>query len=116
MGFGLGLERLLLVLQNTGRLDAPRERADVYLAPLGERAAGEVPAIAAGLRRAGVSADYDMMGRGVKAQMKYADKSGARFVVVIGDNELESGTAVLKNMDTGEERSVALGDIAGALK
>lgn len=116
VGFGLGLERLLLVLQNTGRLDAPRERADVYLAPLGERAAGEVPAIAAGLRRAGVSADYDMMGRGVKAQMKYADKSGARFVVVIGDNELESGTAVLKNMDTGEERSVALGNIAGALK
>ena len=116
VGFGLGLERLLLVLKNTGRLDAPRERADVYLAPLGERAAGEVPAIAAGLRRAGVSADYDMMGRGVKAQMKYADKSGARFVVVIGDNELESGTAVLKNMDTGEERSVALGDIAGALK
>ena len=116
VGFGLGLERLLLVLQNTGRLDAPRERADVYLAPLGERAAGEVPAMAAGLRRAGVSADYDMMGRGVKAQMKYADKSGARFVVVIGDNELESGTAVLKNMDTGEERSVALGDIAGALK
>ena len=116
VGFGLGLERLLLVLQNTGRLDAPRERADVYLAPLGERAAGEVPAIAAGLRRAGVSADYDMMGRGVKAQMKYADKSGARFVVVIGDNELESGIAVLKNMDTGEERSVALGDIAGALK
>ena len=116
VGFGLGLERLLLVLQNTGRLDAPRERADVYLAPLGERAAGEVPAIAAGLRRAGVSADYDMMGRGVKAQMKYADKSGARFVVVIGDNELESGTAVLKNMDTGEERSVALDDIAGALK
>ena len=116
VGFGLGLERLLLVLQNTGRLDAPRERADVYLAPLGERAACEVPAIAAGLRRAGVSADYDMMGRGVKAQMKYADKSGARFVVVIGDNELESGTAVLKNMDTGEERSVALGDIAGALK
>lgn len=116
VGFGLGLERLLLVLQNTGRLDAPRERADVYLAPLGERAAGEVPAIASGLRRAGVSADYDMMGRGVKAQMKYADKSGARFVVVIGDNELESGIAVLKNMDTGEERSVALGDIAGALK
>ena len=116
VGFGLGLERLLLVLQNTGRLDAPRERADVYLAPLGERAAGEVPAIAAGLRRAGVSADYDMMGRGVKAQMKYADKSGARFVVVIGDNELKSGAAVLKNMDTGEERSVALGDIAGALK
>ena len=116
VGFGLGLERLLLVLQNTGRLDAPRERADVYLAPLGERAAGEVPAIAAGLRRAGVSADYDMMGRGVKAQMKYADKSGARFVVVIGDNELESGAAVLKNMDTGEERSVALDDIAGALK
>lgn len=116
VGFGLGLERLLLVLQNTGRLDAPRERADVYLAPLGERAAGEVPAIAAGLRRAGVSADYDIMGRGVKAQMKYADKSGARFVVVIGDNELESGVAVLKNMDTGEERSVALGDIAGALK
>ena len=116
VGFGLGLERLLLVLKNTGRLDAPRERADAYLAPLGERAAGEVPAIAAGLRRAGVSADYDMMGRGVKAQMKYADKSGARFVVVIGDNELESGTAVLKNMDTGEERSVALGDIAGALK
>ena len=116
VGFGLGLERLLLVLQNTGRLDAPRERVDVYLAPLGERAAGEVPAIAAGLRRAGVSADYDMMGRGVKAQMKYADKSGARFVVVIGDNELESGVAVLKNMDTGEERSVALDDIAGALK
>lgn len=112
VGFGLGLERLLLVLENTGALKAERERTDVYLAALGERAAEYVPVLASELRGKGIKTEFDLMGRGLKAQMKYADKCGARFTVVIGDEELDCGEAALKDMATGENVVVAFRDIA----
>ena len=116
VGFGLGLERLLMVLENTGALTAEPERSDVYLAALGERAAEYVPVLAAKLRAAGVKTEFDLMGRGLKAQMKYADKCGARFSAVIGDEEMARGSAALKNMETGESAECAFADIAEAVK
>ena len=116
VGFGLGLERLLMVLENTGALTAEPERSDVYLAALGERAAEYVPVLAAKLRAAGVKTEFDLMGRGLKAQMKYADKCGARFSAVIGDEELARGSAALKNMETGESAECAFGAFAEAVK
>ena len=116
VGFGLGLERLLMVLENTGALTAEPERSDVYLAALGERAAEYVPVLAAELRAAGVKTEFDLMGRGLKAQMKYADKCGARFSAVIGDEEMARGSAALKNMETGESAECAFGAFAEAVK
>lgn len=116
VGFGLGLERLLMVLENTGALTAEPERSDVYLAALGERAAEYVPVLAAELRAAGVKTEFDLMGRGLKAQMKYADKCGARFSAVIGDDEMARGSAALKNMETGESAECAFGAFAEAVK
>ena len=116
VGFGLGLERLLMVLENTGALTAEPERSDVYLAALGERAAEYVPVLAAKLRAAGVKTEFDLMGRGLKAQMKYADKCGARFSAVIGDEEMARGSAALKNMETGESAECAFGPFAEAVK
>lgn len=116
VGFGLGLERLIMVLENTDALKAQPERTDVYLAALGDRAAEYVPVLAASLRAEGVKTEFDLMGRGLKAQMKYADKCGARFTVVIGDNELDRGAAALKDMASGESAECAFKDIAAKVK
>ncbi len=116
VGFGLGLERLIMVLENTDALKAQPERTDVYLAALGDRAAEYVPVLAASLRAEGVKTEFDLMGRGLKAQMKYADKCGARFTVVIGDNELDRGAAALKDMASGESEECAFKDIAAKVK
>lgn len=115
VGFGLGLERLIMVLENTGALKAEPERTDVYLAPLGERASERAVTLVSELRAAGVSAESDLMGRSFKAQMKYADKCGARFLAVMGDDELERGAVSLKNMLTGESSEVRFADIPAAV-
>ncbi len=108
VGFGLGLERLLLVLENTNGLKAEEERVDYYLAPLGDSAKALCRKLAYTLRRKGVSAETDLMDRSVKAQMKYADKIGAKYVVVIGDDEIAKGVVSVKNMADGttEERTI----------
>lgn len=116
VGFGLGLERLLLVLENTGALRAEPERTDVYIAALGARAEEFAPRFAAMLRKEGIKTEFDLMGRGLKAQMKYADKCGARYAAVIGDDELDRGEVTLKNMATGESFVCAAADVAAAVK
>ena len=110
-GFGLGLERLLLVLENTNNLKAEDKGIDVYVAPLGEKAGDESGVICQHLRKAGLSAETDLMGRSLKAQMKYADKINAHFVAIIGDDELDQGIATVKNMKEGESRQVSLDDL-----
>ncbi len=103
VGFGLGLERLLLVLENTNCLQAEEETIDLYVAPLGENAHSKARQIVAKLRNDGFKAETDLMDRGVKAQMKYANKIGAKFVVVLGDDELVNGVVKIKNMSDGSE-------------
>ena len=110
-GFGLGLERLLLVLENTNNLKAEEKGIDVYVAPLGDRASDASQAICQQLRVAGLSAETDLMGRSLKAQMKYADKINANYVVIIGDDELDQGVATVKNMRDGASRQISLDDL-----
>ena len=110
-GFGLGLERLLLVLENTNNLRAEEKGVDVYVAPLGDRASDESQAICQKLREAGLSAETDLMGRSLKAQMKYADKINAHYVAIIGDDELDQGVATVKNMVEGESKQISLDDL-----
>ncbi len=98
----------MLVLENTNSLKAEEENVEYYFAPLGDNAKALCRKLAFGLRRKGVSAETDIMDRSVKAQMKYADKIGAKYVVVIGDDEIEKGVVVVKNMADGstEEKSI----------
>ncbi|MDE5754064.1 MAG: histidine--tRNA ligase [Oscillospiraceae bacterium] len=108
LGFGMGLERLLLTLRNQGISLNEENPCDIYFVPMGENASAKAMQLAAQLRQEGIYAQTDVMGRSLRAQMKYADKIHARFTVVIGDNELEQGEAILKNMKSGEKISLKL--------
>lgn len=106
VGFGSGIERMLLVLENTGKPIPQEPPLDVYAAGLDEEGRRAAFALAAQLRAKGVSADVDHASRSVKAQFKYAGKIGARFVVVIGSDELARGEYTLKNMADSSSQSV----------
>ena len=109
-GFAFGLERLML-LMDTQKTEFPeRKKCDLYIASMGEQANIKASALATDLRNEGLSAQFDTVGRSVKAQMKYADKIGALYTVVLGDSELESGRAVLKNMSDGTQAEIELAD------
>lgn len=108
LGFGMGIERLLMVMEEAGCRFPAAPVCDLYLAPMGEAAVSRCFALATALREGGMAVECDVVGRSLKAQMKYADKLGARYTVVVGDAELESGVAKLKDMTTGETEEVAL--------
>jgi histidyl-tRNA synthetase len=108
VGFGLGLERILLVLQAQG-VEIPRPMPlDVYLIGLGEAAEKEVTQLLYQLRLHGVHAEKDYLGRKMKAQMKSADRFQAKHVAILGDDELSRGEITLKTMATGEQVTVTL--------
>ena len=110
LGFAMGIERLLLLMDKQGLTFPEREKCSLYIATMGEKASFKAASIASSLRRDGTEVQFDVVGRSVKAQMKYANKLGAVFTVVIGDSELESGFVKLKNMESGEETEIALDD------
>jgi histidyl-tRNA synthetase len=115
IGFGLGLERLLLVLENTNRLKAAPDTSDLYIASAGVEAADFVTALAAEMREAGIKTETDLMGRSVKSQMKYADKTGVKYVAVVGGNEIENNAVQIKNMRGGDSFTVGFDDMADML-
>ena len=108
LGFAIGLERLHMVMQAQG-CEYPQDKpCEVYIAPMGDEASVMASSLCSRLRAEGFSAETDIVGRGLKAQMKYANKLGARFTVVLGDNEIAEGKARLKNMADGSESEVTL--------
>ncbi|MBR5680069.1 MAG: histidine--tRNA ligase [Clostridia bacterium] len=112
IGFGMGITRLILAMKQNG-IEAPRLAVpELYTAAMGKEAAVCGAKIVTDLRRAGINADCDIMGRSLKAQMKYADKIAARFVLILGDSEIASGRAVIKEMATSEQTEVPLDGIA----
>ena len=106
VGFGTGIERLLMVIEQTGAGFPEEEKPTVYLAGMDENCRKKAFEIACELREAGVMAEIDHMQRSIKAQFKYADKIGAKYVAVIGGNELEEGAVNVKRMATGESERV----------
>lgn len=102
VGFGMGLERLLIVLENLGLSTGVDKPADVYIAPLVKEAKVKATVMASKLRRTGLKVDADLMDRSFKAQLKYANKTGARFMILLGEDELRANKANIKNMTTGE--------------
>lgn len=107
LGFGMGLERLLLVMEAQG-VELPKPRVcDLYIGSMGKEANRKAGELTAALREEGFCVECDLMERSVKAQMKYANKLGAKMSLVLGENELATGKANIKNMATGEQKEVA---------
>ena len=115
LGFATGLERLILVMEKQGCDFGKEDTCRVYIANIVENGAKKAAALVYALRSAGISAESDISSRSLKAQMKYADKIGAEYTLVLGDNEVESGRAVLKRMSDGEKREIALDALVSEL-
>ncbi len=111
IGFAAGLERLLLLMENTGVAFPEEQKPLIYLAGMDESSRALCFKIAAELREKGVCAEIDLMARSVKAQLKYADKIGAKHVAVIGESEMQSGEVSLKKMSDGSVRTVKIDDL-----
>ncbi len=116
VGFGLGIERLMMILEKLNGPLADMPERDVYIGSMGEAGLLRAQALTFALRKSGVKADCDTVERSVKAQMKYANKIGAKYSVILGDSELESGKVQLKEMETGEAEEVAVADLVEILK
>ena len=111
IGFGMGITRVILALEEAG-LDKIDAKAPVlYVAALGERAQIKALGITERLRSEGSYAECDIVGRSLKAQMKYANKISAKYTLIIGDSEVEAGKAQLRNMTTGEQTEVELDSV-----
>lgn len=101
VGFGMGLERILMVMEAAGALFPAQKECTVYIGSAGAAAAAKTAVLTKSLRDEGFWAEQDVMERSVKAQMKYANKIGARFSLIVGESEIETGKASLKNMADG---------------
>ena len=116
IGFGLGIERLLLTLENNNiEIENPKS-TDIYIATIGDAAKTRSFKIVKDLRANHISADNDHLDKSIKAQFKYSDKINAKYTVVIGDDELANDTATLKNMQTSEQTTIKLSEIVDELK
>lgn len=108
LGFAMGLERLQLVMEAQGCEFPEPSRPDLFIVAMGDKATLKAVEIAKDMRDEGYSVVYDLNGRSLRAQMKYADKINAKYNVVIGDNEVDTKSAVLKDMATGEQSDISL--------
>lgn len=115
VGFALGVDRILLAMEKEGITREKDFYTDLYVIALGAEAQRKAFSLIHALRSSGFVVEQSFGDRGLKGSMKAADKSGARFSVVIGDAELSSGSAELKNMATGEAISVTLSALATTL-
>lgn len=109
LGFAMGLERLLMVMDKQGIEIPDFNECKLYIAAMGESANEKSFELANALRECGMEVQTDIVGRGLRAQMKYADKIGAKYSMVIGDNELEQNKATVKNMNTGKQYEISIG-------
>jgi len=115
LGFGMGIERLMLVLQSEGVTLPEPKTCDLFISVVGSDAAVKASELCAKLRAEGFCAQSEISGRGLKAQMRFANKIGAKFLVVLGDDELNNNKAVLKDMSNSETKEVDLDKLTDAL-
>ena len=112
LGFGMGIERLLLLLEAQGIKLPEAKTCEIYIANIGEEASLKAASMVTELRQSGMFAEFDVVGRSLKAQMKYADKIGARFTTVIGEDDIKANVAKVKDMQTGEVTELAIDEFA----
>ncbi len=116
IGFALGIERLLLTLENQ-EIDIPIDKSiDIYLTTIGEKAKTACFKLLNEFRRNDIKAEIDYIGRSVGGQMKSADRMNANYTVIIGENELDSGKATVRNMKTGDEKEIKLDKLVESIE
>ena len=108
IGFGMGLERVLMLAEAMGIEFPNNEKIEVFIASMGDSASDKAFELCYALRKANISAETDHLGRSFKSQFKYADKIGAKYVIALGDNEIESGICKARNMADGVETELSL--------
>jgi histidyl-tRNA synthetase len=116
IGFGMGLERLALNLREQELTPAPPAAPAILIVTLGESAGPVASRIAADLRQAGIGATMAFGNRSMKAQLRQANRSGARLAIILGERELASGVAEIRDLERSEQRSVALDQIVAELQ
>ena len=115
-GFALGMERLILTMEEQG-IEIPEPKGvEIYIGNIGDESSMFAQKLIMELRKTGIIAEGDHLGKSVKAQMKYANKIGAKYSVILGDSELESGKVELKEMATSEKTEIALSDLVSIMK
>ena len=115
-GFAVGIERLLLMLEAQNGEFKETNEMDIYIGSIGKEGLVKSQGIAYRMRSEGIRAEGDSVGRSVKAQMKYANKIGAKYSVILGDNEIAEYTANLKNMETGEQEQIKVSELVEIMK
>ena len=115
IGFAMGINRLILAMEQTGASYPEQPKPTLYIAALGAPAMRRAAVLAQQLREQGVRAESDIVGRSLKAQMKYAGKSGFRYTLMIGDSELETGRAFLRDMEQSEQTEIEIDRVADYL-
>jgi histidyl-tRNA synthetase len=113
-GFAIGEDRLVEVLPH-GFRDHVLERRSVAVLPVGGEASAPAIALARDLVRSGAPVEIEVTGRSLKASLKWASKIGASVAVIIGEQELAKGVAVVRDLDRGEQQTVALGDVVATV-
>lgn len=116
VGFGAGIERLLLTIETSNGKTEYENFVDIYVGSIGKEATIKAAALVNELRKNNVCAQMDLLGKSVKAQMKYANKIGARYSIILGDNELSANKGTIKNMITGEQTDISLDNITKTIK
>lgn len=116
VGFGMGIERLMLMLDNLGLSQGEPDKIDVYVAPICDKGREIALKFVMSLRQKGLNVEQDLMDRSAKAQMKYANKLGAKYVAILGEDELNSNSCSLKNMENGETAIIELEKVFDIIK
>lgn len=116
IGFGLGVERLLLTLEENNIEIKNPHKTDIFIVTIGEKAREESAKILSELRKNKISADMDHLDRSVKAQFKFSNKVKSKYTVVLGDDEIANDEASLKNMENSEQTSIKLSELVEQLK
>jgi histidyl-tRNA synthetase len=111
IGFAIGLERVMLALEKQNLLPKLESLSDVFVVPLDKNSQGMAFKIMTLLRQQGLVCDMDFAGRSLKAQMKQANKRAARYVAIIGEDEVKSGQVLLKDMHSGEQQLVDFSEV-----
>ncbi len=108
LGFGLGLDRVMMALEEQHTEFPGPIRCELFIASMGKAALEKAFLLVDELHKCDIPSDFDQCGRGLKAQMKYADRIKARYTLVLGENELASGRAEIKDMATGSKRTISI--------
>lgn len=115
IGFAIGMERVLLALEASGVSLPGALKPDVFVATAGDVPAADALRVTMRLRDAGIAVEKDYLDRSLKAQLKFADKKGARLLVILGDEEMKQGQAIVRRMADGSQETVAMDELTGCL-